>query len=82
MYPHIRSLGAEDDEEEERRILYVAMTRAKDELIITRSEGRNSYSYSYGDAAEAYFLSDMPDKLVEERWQYEMYLNEDDDFLT
>ncbi|MGB2690822.1 MAG: ATP-dependent helicase [Desulfobacterales bacterium] len=82
MYPHIRSLGAEDDEEEERRILYVAMTRAKDELILTRSEGRSSYSYSYGDAAEAYFLSDMPDKLVEERWQYEMYLDENDDFFT
>jgi len=82
MYPHIRSLGAEDEEEEERRVLYVAMTRAKDELILTRSEGRSSYSYSYGDAAEAYFLSDMPDKLIEERWQYEMYLDEYDDFLT
>jgi hypothetical protein len=32
------------------------------------------------DAAEAYFLSDMPDDLMEERWQYEMYLDEDDDF--
>jgi len=74
MYPHIRSLGAGDEEEEERRVLYVAMTRAKDELILTRSEGRNSFSYSYGDAAEAYFLSDMPDKLIEERWQYETYL--------
>ncbi|RZB33383.1 MAG: DNA helicase II / ATP-dependent DNA helicase PcrA [Desulfobacteraceae bacterium Eth-SRB2] len=67
MYPHIRSLGAEDEEEEDRRILYVAMTRAKNELILTRSEGPSSYSYSYGDAAEAYFLSDVPDKLVEER---------------
>jgi len=82
MYPHIRSLGAEDEEEEERRILYVAMTRAKNELILTRSEGPSSYSYSYGDAAEAYFLSDVPDKLVEERWQYEMYFEKDDDFLT
>jgi len=82
MYPHIRSLGAEDEEEEERRVLYVAMTRAKDELILTRSEGRSSYSYSYGDAAEAYFLSTVPDKLIEERWQYEMYLDEYDDFLT
>ncbi len=79
MYPHIRSLGAEDDEEEERRILYVAMTRAKNELILTRSEGPDTYSY--GDAAEAYFLSDVPDKLVEERWQYEMYFDKDHDFL-
>jgi DNA helicase-2/ATP-dependent DNA helicase PcrA len=73
MYPHIRSVGAEDEEEEERRVLYVAMTRAKNELILTRSEGRSSFAYSYGDAAQAYFLSDVPDKLVEERWQYEMY---------
>ncbi len=80
MYPHIRSVGAEDEEEEERRVLYVAMTRAKNELILTRSEGRSSYSYSYGGAAEAYFLSDVPDKLVEKRWQYEMYLDNDDDF--
>ncbi len=61
--------------------LYVAMTRAKNALILTRSEGQSSFAYSYGDAAEAYFLSDVPDKLVEERWQYEMYLDDDDDFL-
>ncbi|MFC1816136.1 ATP-dependent helicase [Thermodesulfobacteriota bacterium] len=70
MYPHIRSVGNEDEEEEDRRILYVAMTRAKDELILTRSENRSSYSYSYGDAEEAYFLSDVPDKLIEEHYQY------------
>jgi DNA helicase-2/ATP-dependent DNA helicase PcrA len=81
MYPHIRSLGAEDEEEEERRILYVAMTRAKNELILTRSEGRISFAYSYEDAAEAYFLADVPDNLVEECWQYEMYLADDDDLL-
>lgn len=65
MYPHIRSMGNEDDEEEERRTLYVAMTRAKDELILTRSKNQNSYLYSYGDAAEAYFLSDVPDDVLE-----------------
>jgi len=37
VYPHVRSLGDEDAEEEERRILYVAMTRSKDELILTRT---------------------------------------------
>ncbi|MEE9117210.1 MAG: hypothetical protein V3U02_01270 [Calditrichia bacterium] len=45
-----------------------------------RSGRRSSYSYSYGDAAKAYFLSDVPDKLVEELWQYEMNLDDDDDF--
>jgi len=71
MYPHIRSVGDEDEEEEERRTLYVAMTRAKDELILTRSGGQSSYSYSHGDAEEAYFLSDVPDDLLEEDYHYE-----------
>jgi len=71
IYPYIRSVGILDEEEEERRILYVAMTRTKDELILTRSEGRHSYSFSYTDATAAYFLSSVPDDLVEKRWQYD-----------
>ena len=35
-YPHVRSCGEIDAEEEERRILYVALTRAKNELFITK----------------------------------------------
>ena len=48
--------------------------------VLTWPEGRRRFVYSYGDAAEAYFLSDVPDKLVEERWQYEMYLDDDERF--
>lgn len=76
MYPHIRSVGDEDEEEEERRTLYVALTRAKNELIITRSESQ-SYVYSYGNAAEAYFLSTVPDKIIEEHYPYEFCFDED-----
>ena len=36
-YPITRSMNSGESIEEERRVLYVAMTRAKDELIITRS---------------------------------------------
>ncbi|GMA36927.1 3'-5' exonuclease [Demequina litorisediminis] len=36
-YPSPRSLGDEDEMEEERRVLYVALTRARDRLAITRS---------------------------------------------
>jgi len=35
-YPLLRSLGKIDEVEEERRVLYVALTRAQDELILTR----------------------------------------------
>ncbi len=53
-YPHKRAKGDIEKVEEERRILYVAMTRAKDELIITRTKtaprGRSD------DGCEEYFL--------------------------
>jgi len=73
MYPHIRSLGVQEEEEEERRILYVAMTRAKNELIITRTYRRrgalrflNSASAGYGSEEDVYLLQDIDGDLVEE----------------
>jgi DNA helicase-2/ATP-dependent DNA helicase PcrA len=72
MYPHVRSLGNFDEEEEERRVLYVAMTRAQDELIITRNlsqQGR--YNFHGGYRAEhsrdgsPYFLEQLPENLIE-----------------
>ncbi len=72
MYPHIRSLGVQDQEEEERRTLYVAMTRAKDELIITRTfrpYGPVHMPYSATGAHSAgetvYFLQSLPEELVD-----------------
>jgi DNA helicase-2/ATP-dependent DNA helicase PcrA len=71
MYPHMRSVGKQDEEEEERRTLYVAMTRAKDDLILTRSEGQFRYSYFHGDIDESYFLTDVPDDLIGKENCYE-----------
>ena len=56
--------------EEERRVLYVALTRAQDELIITRRDGNNraanfSVSPESQNTAVAYFLSELPADLVE-----------------
>lgn len=62
MYPHVRALHSEDEIEEERRVTYVAMTRAQDELILTRSVRAFS---SEPEAEDAYFLSELPDELVE-----------------
>lgn len=68
QFPHIRSIGDEEQEEEERRVLYVAMTRAKDELIITRTHKSNVF----GNASRAmasrpeneYFLANIPNELI------------------
>ena len=67
-FPSSRSKD-DDDVEEERRVLYVAMTRAKDELIITRRH-LATWSASNGeDLAESYFLNEIPIHLFDEHVQ-------------
>jgi DNA helicase II / ATP-dependent DNA helicase PcrA len=65
-YPHFRSLGDLEAEEEERRVLYVALTRAKNELIVTRSSfQRNAFWVESSPArGEPYFLQDLPKDLI------------------
>ena len=70
-YPHTRSQGDPDEIEEERRVLYVAMTRAQNELILTRTMrtfGAFTPSWSrYSDGGEStYFLANVPKGLVSE----------------
>ncbi|MCO8121627.1 ATP-dependent helicase [Stieleria sp. TO1_6] len=71
-YPHVRSIGDADKEEEERRVLYVAMTRAKNELFLTgtiRSHGAyvphyNRFHPGGSGGSQPYFLNDVPADLV------------------
>lgn len=65
MYPHTRSLGNSDSEEEQRRVLYVALTRAKRELIVSRSQGTAFTTHSIDSIGEPYFLAEVPEHLVE-----------------
>lgn len=69
-YPSAYSLGNSDEVEEDRRVLYVALTRAKNDLIITRSkESINAYHHQT-DAEEdatsksAYFFEGLPEHLA------------------
>ena len=70
-YPSSYSLGSMEEIEEERRVLYVALTRAKNELIITRTtDSLNAYhnvsDLTSGDEEinSAYFLEGLPEELV------------------
>ncbi|VFM95016.1 MAG: DNA helicase-2 / ATP-dependent DNA helicase PcrA, partial [Candidatus Kentron sp. G] len=65
-YPHSRSYGELDAEEEERRVLYVALTRAQNELFITRSTDYRGSFYLYNKPAEGeeYFLAEVPEELA------------------
>ena len=70
MFPNGRVLDADDEYmlEEERRLFYVAITRAKDELYLTYPQ-INPKSYS-GEVIQrpSRFLDDCPAELMEE-WQ-------------
>jgi DNA helicase-2/ATP-dependent DNA helicase PcrA len=70
-YPSTRSLGSTDEIEEERRVLYVALTRAKDKMIITRRSDSSWGRRSFGsrDSSECYFFNNLPAKLVDESFR-------------
>ncbi len=68
MFPSSRSLDTRDALEEERRLFYVAITRARDELYFTYPHMR--LSGGYGDVFQrpSRFLKEIPNQLVED-WQ-------------
>ena len=47
IFPHNRSLVDPADVEEERRLAYVGMTRAIDDLYLTHAKRRNTYGSAY-----------------------------------
>ncbi|HZE57815.1 MAG TPA: 3'-5' exonuclease, partial [Chthoniobacterales bacterium] len=68
MFPSTRSLETRDAIEEERRLFYVAITRARDELYLTYPHMR--LSGGFGDIFQrpSRFLKEIPSQLVED-WQ-------------
>lgn len=49
MYPFVRSMDSEAEIEEERRILYVALTWAQDELLLSSSKTKHDQECRQGD---------------------------------
>src|SRR5882762_9431768 len=68
MFPSARSLDTRDALEEERRLFYVAITRARDELYLSYPHMR--LNAGYGDVFQqpSRFLKEIPNKLLED-WQ-------------
>jgi DNA helicase-2/ATP-dependent DNA helicase PcrA len=66
LFPHSRSLKREEDIEEERRLCYVGMTRAKQSLTLTRAVYRRSYGENrLRSSTPSRFLSEIPGELIE-----------------
>jgi DNA helicase-2/ATP-dependent DNA helicase PcrA len=68
LFPSERTLNADDGEEEERRLFYVAITRARNELYLIYPLIRASFGSSGGDAMQrpSRFLSEIPGDLLNE----------------
>jgi len=64
LLPHSRSFDEPDGMAEERRLLYVGITRAKDKLYITRAFRRRMGQYAEPSDASR-FLFDIPSDLVQ-----------------
>ena len=65
LFPSYRSMDSQEEMEEERRLCYVAMTRAKETLTITCAQRRMLYGQtSY--ARPSRFIAEIPAELVRE----------------
>lgn len=65
-FPHQRSLGEASELEEERRLAYVAITRARERLYLTRAAVRSAWGAPQ-EMPPSRFLDDIPAELLEVR---------------
>ncbi len=63
VFPHLRSLGEPDELEEERRLAYVGITRARERLYLTHAWARNLFGGTQYNPPSR-FLDEIPAELV------------------
>jgi DNA helicase-2/ATP-dependent DNA helicase PcrA len=66
VFPHLRSLGDKRELEEERRLAYVGITRARQRLYLSRAVTRSAWGQPQYNPASR-FLEELPEDLV--RWE-------------
>jgi DNA helicase-2/ATP-dependent DNA helicase PcrA len=67
LFPHSRAFNDPDQMEEERRLCYVGMTRAMDNLVLSNARYRRRYGTDMPDATvPSRFLEEVPAPLLEE----------------
>jgi len=65
LFPHIRSMDSPDQLEEERRLCYVGVTRAKQKLYITYAEIRKIHGSDVFNPPSR-FIREIPAELIDE----------------
>ena len=64
IFPHARSRAEAEDLEEERRLCYVAITRAKERLFLSRAQSRLQQGVPMSNPPSR-FLEEIPDDLLD-----------------
>ena len=78
IFPHSRTLFEPIELEEERRLWYVAMTRAKKKLVITRANERYSFG-TYTSNIASRFVGEIPAEYSESHKPKSLFMS---DFLS
>jgi DNA helicase-2/ATP-dependent DNA helicase PcrA len=67
LFPHSRAFNDPDQMEEERRLCYVGMTRAMDQLVLSQARFRRRYGTDMPDASvPSRFLEEVPPQLLDD----------------
>lgn len=64
LFPHARAMDSEDEMEEERRLCYVGITRAEQQLYLSYANQRNIFG-NYSQNMPSRFLDEIPQELIE-----------------
>jgi DNA helicase-2/ATP-dependent DNA helicase PcrA len=75
LFPHSRSTESDDELEEERRLCYVGMTRAKERLILTHASERRLYGYPQANLVSR-FVEEVPEELLDRQGTVPSYRSE------
>jgi DNA helicase-2/ATP-dependent DNA helicase PcrA len=67
VFPSYRSVQEEGRLEEERRLCYVGMTRARKNLFISHAKRRTLYNQTSYNAPSR-FIDEIPEELINDRW--------------
>lgn len=65
IFPSHQNFGESDETEEERRLAYVAITRAKEKLYVTHAKSRTMYGKTCYNPLSCFIREEVPDTLIE-----------------
>jgi len=78
LFPHVRALGDPEQMEEERRLCYVGMTRARERLFLLNARRRHIFGQEQLNPP-CRFLTDIPAELIDEGEKYPPAFDAGDD---